>query len=187
MKLKKVNAVLALLSTLALFLHMGYNAWSYLTFYYNPTLKNLTSWPLMVLTCAHAVCGMCTVFLMGDGTRMGAYGKLNKKTVIQRVTAALIFPLLIVHMNTFNLLQSSAVNGQWWLFAVLILVQLAFYAVITMHTAVSFSKALITLGMLGDINKQKAIDRVFGIICTALLLVTSFAVVKGQLAMFLPK
>ena len=187
MKLKKVNAVLALLTTLALFVHMAYNAYSFLTFYYNPALKTLTSWPLMVLMCLHGVCGMCSVFLMGDGTRMEGYTRLNKKTVMQRVSAALIFPLLIIHINTFGALQSTAASGNWVVFALLIAVQLVFYAVVTMHVSVSLSKALITLGLVGDIKTLEKIDRVSQIFWSIVLVITAFAVVRGQLAMFLPK
>ena len=48
MILKKTNAVLGLLSSLAVVVHMGYNCFSYLTFYYNPGLSLATSVPLLV-------------------------------------------------------------------------------------------------------------------------------------------
>ena len=99
MILKKTNAVLGLLSSIAVVVHMVYNCFSYFTFYYNPALKLATSVPLMVLVCAHAICGMCSVFLLGDGTRLDLYPQKNRKTIIQRISAALIFPLLIVHLD----------------------------------------------------------------------------------------
>lgn len=184
MILKKINAVLGLLTTLAVIVHMGYNCFSYLTFYYNPALKLATSVPLMVLMCAHAICGMCSVFLLGDGTRLDLYPQKNKKTIYQRITAALIFPLLIVHLNTFEALKSCAESGIWAVFALLIILQLLFYVVITVHTSISFSKACITLGLLVDEKKVKLTDRIIWCIMTVLLLATAFVVVKGQLAMF---
>lgn len=184
MILKKTNAVLGLLSSLAVVVHMVYNCFSYLTFYYNPALKLATSVPLMVLVCAHAVCGMCSVFLQGDGTRLNLYPQKNKKTIIQRVSAALIFPLLIVHINTFEAMRGLSEKGMWIVFALLMIVQLLFYVVITVHTSISFSKACITLGLLIDEKKVKLTDRIVWCLMTALLLATSFAVVKGQLAMF---
>ena len=63
MKLKKLNAVLALLSTIAMIFHIGYNIFAYLTMYYNPTLKLVSAVPFIVITCIHAVLGMCLVFL----------------------------------------------------------------------------------------------------------------------------
>ena len=39
---------------------------------------------------------------------LGLYPKLNMRTVLQRISAALIFPLLIVHLKTFDLLKSAS-------------------------------------------------------------------------------
>ncbi len=184
MILKKSNAVLGLLSSIAVVVHMAYNCFCYLTFYYNPALKLVTSMPLMVLMCGHAICGMCAVFLLGDGTRLDLYPQKNRKTIIQRISAALIFPLLIVHLKTFEAMKSLSESGIWIGFALLMVLQLLFYVVITVHTSVSFSKACITLGLLVDEKKVRLTDRIVTLVMTALLLVTSFAVVKGELTMF---
>lgn len=185
MILKKINAVLGLLSSFALVVHMLYNCFSYLTFYYNPTLKLATAMPLVVLMCAHAICGMCSVFLLGDGTRLDIYPQKNRKTIIQRISAALIFPLLIVHLKTFEALKSCAESGIWIGFAMLLVLQLLFYVVITVHTSISLSKACITLGLLVDEKKVRLADRIVWCVMTAMLLITTFAVIKGQLSMFL--
>ena len=102
MKLKKINAALGLLSIAAMLLHIGYTVFAYLAFYYNPTLKLLTAIPFMALACLHAVCGMLTLFLQSDGTRLELYPKQNARTILQRVSAALMLPLLMLHINTFG-------------------------------------------------------------------------------------
>ena len=186
MKLKKLNAVLSLLSVLALLIHVGYSTFAYITFYYNPTLKTLTAVPFMVFVCLHAICGMCSVFLQNDGTRLDTYQKLNRSTVIQRVSAALIFPLLILHIKAYDILQKSSSEGKWFLFGLIMFLQVLFFAVVFLHTAVSFSKAFITLGLLTDRKKQKTIDRITYILCTVIMIVTTAAVVRGELIMFLP-
>ena len=186
MKLKKTNAVLGLLSALALLVHVGYTVYAYLAFFYNPTLKLLTAIPLMMLICLHAVCGMCSVFFLADGTKFLMYPKLNRSTLIQRLSAALFFPLLILHLNTFSLLQNCSKGGQWFFFALLLLSQPLFYAVTFTHTAVSISRALITLGLLADRKRQKRLDKIIFIILAILFAVTVFAIVKTELAMFLP-
>ena len=91
MKLKKLNAALGLLTILFMVLHIGYSVFAYLTFYYNPTLKLVFAYPFMVLMCLHAVCGMLNVFTMKDGSRADLYPKQNAGTILQRVSAALIF------------------------------------------------------------------------------------------------
>ncbi len=187
MKLKKINAAAGLLSSLALLIHVTYNIYAYLTFYYNPSLKKYTAIPFILFTCIHAICGMCSVFLLGDGTRLDIYQKQNMQTVIQRVSAALIFPLLILHLKTYDLLKTAAGNKAWPLFTLLTLLQVIFYAVSAAHTAVSFSRALITLGILADRKRQKKLDRFIHAFCIVLFAAAVFAVVRGELKMFLPK
>ena len=185
MRLKKINAALGLLSIAAMLLHIGYTVFAYLAFYYNPTMKLLTAIPFMVLACLHAVCGMLTLFLQSDGTRLELYPKQNARTILQRVSAALMLPLLILHINTFGLLQSSAEAGQWIWFALLMLSQPLFYGVVQTHIAVSVTRGLITLGWLSSTEKQKVIDRVVYILCTLAFVVSTFVVVRTELAMFL--
>ncbi len=187
MKLKKINASVGLLSIAALLLHVGYTVFAYLTFYYNPSLKLLTAVPFMVLSCLHAVCGMLTVFLQADGTRLDLYPKQNLRTILQRVSAALILPLLILHINTFNLLRSAAEAGRWLWFAVLMISQPLFYGAVLTHVAVSVTRGLITLGLLSSVDKQKAIDRVIYVLCAIAFAAASFVVLRTELAMFLPK
>ncbi len=187
MILKKTSAAAGLLSSFGLLIHVIYNIYAYLTFYYNPSLKKLTAIPFILFTCIHAVCGMCSVFLLGDGTRLDIYRKQNMQTVIQRVSAALIFPLLILHLKTFDLLKTSAGNKQWLLYALLTFLQVIFYAVTAAHVSVSFSRALITLGILTDRQKQKKLDRFVHAFCVVLFAAAVFAVVRGQQKMILPK
>lgn len=185
MKLKKINAALGLLSIAAMLLHIGYTVFAYLAFYYNPTLKLLTAIPFMALACLHAVCGMLTVFLQADGTRLDLYPKQNLRTILQRVSAALILPLLILHINTYGLLASTAEAGRWLWFALLMLSQPLFYGVALIHVAVSVTRGLITLGLLTSSDRQKRIDRVVYILCGLAFAVSIFVVVRTELAMFL--
>ena len=185
MVIRKISAALGLFSIAAIMIHIGYTVFAYLTFYYNPTLKVLTAVPFMVAACLHAVCGMVAVFLQSDGMRLDLYPKQNVRTVVQRVTAALIFPLLILHINTYSMLRASAEAGQWFYFALLMLSQPVFYAVTLAHIATSLTRGMITLGWLSDREKQKKTDRAVYIICAVLFAVALWAVVKGQLAMFL--
>ena len=185
MKLKKINAAVGLLSIVAMLLHIGYTVFAYLAFYYNPTLKLLTAIPFMVLVCLHAVCGMLTVFIQADGTRLDLYPKQNLRTILQRASAALILPLLILHINTYGLLASTAEAGQWLWFALLLLSQPLFYGVVLTHVAVSVTRGLITLGLLTSIDRQKRIDTIIYILCAVAFVVSTFVVLRTELAMFL--
>ena len=185
-KLKKINAALGLLSIAAILLHMGYTVYSYLTFYYNPTLKTLTAIPFMVVTCLHAVTGMLIVFTQSDGTRLDLYPRENARTILQRVSAALMLPLLILHINTFTLLQSSAKAGNWFWFTLLMISQPLFYAVVLSHIAVSVTRAFITLGWLTSRERQKRIDTAVYLFCAAAFVAATVIVIRTELTMFLP-
>ena len=175
-----------MLTALAIFVHIGYAAFAYLTFCYNPLLKKVTSFPLMALLCLHAVLSMGIVFFSADGTKLNQYPKQNVGTILQRGSAILILPLLILHINTFSLLQTCAGNGNWFCFVLLLISQPVFYATVLTHVAVSVSRAMITLGRVSSLEKKKTVDRVVRIICAVFFIVVSFAVIKGELAMFLP-
>ena len=185
MKLKKLNAALGLLTIAAILLHIGYNVFAYLTFYYNPQIKLLMTIPILVLVCLHAVCGMLTVFLQADGTRLDLYPKQNLRTILQRVCAALMLPLLILHINTYRLLQSTAGAGQWFWFTLLRIIQPVFYGAVLTHVAVSVTNGLITLGLLSSRETQKRIDRVIYILCAAAFVVSTCVILKAEFAMFL--
>ena len=187
MKLKKCNAVLALLTILALLVHVGYNVFAYFTYYYNPTLKTLTVVPIVVFACAHAITGMCSVFLLDDGTRLDVYRKQNRGTIVQRVSAAFIFPLLIVHLQTFSLLQNASDSDNWIVFGLVLCAQVVFYAAIAAHTATSFSKAFITLGLLSNRKVQVQMDRVVIVVCIVLFVAAAIVIISAQLGMFLSK
>ena len=186
MKLKKINARLSLLTSLAVFVHVGYTAFAYLAFYYNPLLKKLTTIPIMLLVCLHAVLSMGIVFFSADGTQLNQYPKQNVGTILQRASAILILPLLILHIKTFGLLKTCAGDGKWFCFALLLIAQPIYYATVFTHVTASVSRALITLGRISSLEKKKAVDRVVLIICAVLFTVVSFAVIKGELTMFLP-
>ena len=185
MILKKTTALLGLLSIVLLLAHLGYSVFAYLTFYYNPAITQVLAVPFMVVTCLHAICGMISVSLRADGGSLDLYPKLNASTIIQRVTAALIFPLLILHINTFRLMQSASEQGAALVVIALIVAELLFFASVIAHVAVSLSKALITLGLLASERAQKTLDRFAYILGGILFVIAACAVVSTQAAMFL--
>lgn len=185
MKMKKINAALGLLSIVFMLLHIGYILFSYLTFYYNPFLNKVFAVPFMVVVCLHAVCGMLTVFMQADGTRMDLYPEQNKRTILQRVSAALIFPLLIIHIKTPALIGAFAEKGQRIFVFLLMAAEVLFFAVVITHVSVSLTKGLVTLGILTSRETQKRLDRIIYVIGAAVYVILLYSVLKLQIAMFL--
>ncbi len=185
MKLKKINAAVSLLSALFLLTHIGYNVFCYLTMYYNPALKTVFTAPLMAAVMIHSVLGMLSVFLLSDGTRLSDYPGQNRKTVLQRVTAALFFPLLMLHVKTFELLSSAAKDGNYVLFVLILAADILFYLIIALHVSVSISRAFITLGILSSKEIQEKTDRAAVTAALIIVIIAAVVIVRGFAFMFM--
>ena len=184
-KLKKTNAVLGLLTIMLLFIHTGFNVFCYMTMFYDPVLKNIFSLPLIVVFCLHAVLGMSLVFMSSDGTGPALYPGYNKYTIAQRISAALLFPALLIHLRTFALMSTGAEAGNAAVIVLLIIVEILFFGTVFTHISVSFSRALITLGLLSSREKQRSIDKAMIMICAVFFIVSVIVVVRTQLIMFM--
>lgn len=185
MILKKINAALSLIALLGLIIHVGYNVFAYLTFYYDPVLTRITAFPFMICVCLHAVLGMIMVFTGGDASGIRYYPGQNLSTVLQRLSAALILLLLVIHIRMFDLMSYASGQEKWWLWWLLIVSEVIFFAAVITHISVSFSKALITLGWLKSMETKKRIDRAAYVAGAVIFVIASYAVIKGQIGMFL--
>ena len=185
MKLKKLSAFFGLLSILLILLHVGYSIYAYLTFYYNPFLQKVFAVPFMVTVCLHAVCGMIILFTKPDGIRADLYPGLNRRTIVQRISAVLIFPLLLLHINTFSMMKNSAENSRPVFVVLLMIGEVIFYGTVLTHVAVSFSNGFVTLGILSSQKTRKVMDTAVCIFCGICFAAASYIILKGQAAMFL--
>lgn len=169
MKIKKLNANLSLLTLLLLLIHEGYQLYAYITFYYNPILTMVLGYAVAGCFIMHAILSAICVFALHDSKSI-AYKKLNIRTVLQRVSAVMLFLLLPIHILSFPLLQSSAGGAGYILVEA---VQIIFYAALSCHISMSFSNALITLGTLSDMKKKRKIDIIVLVICALLFIAVS--------------
>ena len=185
MRLKKCSAVAALISVVLFTVHIVYEIYASITFYYDPSLTKLLSILLIAPVCVHAVLGMSIVFLMSDGTDLTQYPRQNLRTILQRISAALFFPLLFLHVRTFEMLRSCAQSGQWAGFWMLIIAEVLFFADILTHSAVSLTRALITMGWLSSRETQEKIDRAVYIIGFLLFMAASVTVIRMQIIIIL--
>ena len=169
MRIKKWNARLSLLTLALLLIHEVYQLYTYIAFYYNPTLTAVTGFAAAGCFVLHGILSAACVFALHDSKTV-AYKKLNIRTVLQRISAVMIIMLLPLHIFSFILLQASVGSG--W-FVVIEAVQIIYYAALSCHIALSFSNAFITLGLLSDIKKKRITDIVVLIICALLFIAAS--------------
>ena len=172
MAIKKWNARLSLLTLLLLLIHAAYQLYAYITFYYNPTLSKAFGYAVAGCFVLHGILAAICVFALHDSKKI-AYKKLNRRTLIQRISAALILLLLPLHIFSFSLLNSSAGGIGYVLVE---LAQILFFAALLCHSALSFSNALVTLGWLSDIKKKRIIDAVALVIAVLLFIAVSIII-----------
>ena len=180
MNIKKWNARLSLLTLALLLIHEAYQLYAYLTFYYNPTLSAVTGYSVAGAFALHAVLSAICVFALHDSKGI-AYKRLNLGTVLQRVSAAVMTVLLPIHILSFGLLKSSA-GGVGYILTEA--AQVLFYGALSCHAALSFSKALITLGRLSDVKRKRVIDIAAAVICAALFTAASVIITTTHTMIF---
>ena len=85
---------------------------------------------------------------------------------------------VVLHIKSFEMLSSGNLG-----LAAAELTQFIFFSCVFTHIATSFSNAFVTLGLLGDMDKKKKIDRVVYVICAVLWAVAVIVVGKTYVAL----
>ena len=184
MKLKKLNAVLGLLLAAVCLTHVT------LEVYYGTTLENILK--LLKLT-AHICGGICfthalisaymVFFVHERPKRSTTYPKENIRTVIQRWSALLMFILLSFHTMLSKMLTTHRENGLWF-FIICIAVAILFFATVFLHISVSFTRALITLGLITSRETQRKIDKVVWVLMVLGFLAATILLTRAYYHMF---
>lgn len=165
MLLRKINAVLGLLSTLLLLGHAIFLAVWMLSMGAIPMGAKPMAWVLLGLMAAHAFISILLAFLGHKGAekrKCKQYSRLNVPTVVQRASGILLILLTGQHvawaMRVWTLSR-----------AVYAVLPPLFFALSLAHVAVSFSKAFITLG-IGNATFIKVTDVLMKMLCAAVLI-----------------
>ncbi len=98
MKLKKINAILGLTIIAALVCHVGTMTYSLITYWYDLTLCKFFAHAAVTLMILHILTSLCIFFFFHDGSS-AHYLSMNKRTIIQRITAILM--IVFVHFHIF--------------------------------------------------------------------------------------
>ena len=159
MNLRKMNAVLSLIVTVLLMEHaIFYSVWM-LTRGGIAKTGGPTPLLLVVLMVLHAVLSLLMAVLAHKGTEKHThktYVKLNVKTMIQRMSGLAMLLLLALHIiGANNHFQPKFFHA---------VAHPLFFAAVLAHTAVSGSKAFITLGV-GNVSFVKILDKLLAVVC----------------------
>lgn len=176
MKLKKINAVLGLAVIAALLCHAGTMTYSLITFWYDLAICKFFAHLSVALMVVHIFTSLCIFFFLHDGSS-GSYLRMNKRTIVQRVTAILMIILVHFHITAYShmatgetLTQAQAVTS--------CLTEVLYIISVLVHISVSFSKAFTTLGLISSSKAVKRLDCAAYITCAAGGLAALYAVIS---------
>ena len=164
MLLRKINAIISLLSTVLLLNHVIYvSGWM---LFARPIVMSPPSvpWILAGLIAAHAFISIYIVastHLENEGAKGKSYPKMNKNTVFQRVSGILLIVFIALHI-------AGATGAMQPPYIVHMIVPPLFFIIALAHAAVSTDKAFITLG-IGNAGFIKAAGIVIRVICALTL------------------
>ena len=182
MKVKKINAVLGLLAIGLLFTRVIYEIYSYFTFYYNPKVTVIIAYGFVTCMMLHAVISMTMLGVIHDGNTIEKYPKENIRTILQRASVGGLLLLLPFHIKTGDWIAKKF--GGFSFLVVLIILGVLFWAFTFIHVGASFTRALITLGIIKTSKTQKILDWIIWVICGILFLLSVFIIIKTQIALF---
>ena len=163
MVLRKINSVISLITTFLVLDHAIFNAAWALS---NRTIAKTTvlSWVLVGFMAVHAILSM-SLGMSANRVPVSidekSYPKNNVITIIQRVSGMLLIVFTVFHvLGATGVMTPPAV--------VHAILPTLFYVVCMGHTAISTSKALISLGV-GNAKIVKVVDVIVKVICAATL------------------
>jgi hypothetical protein len=162
MKLRKINAGMSLLTTALLLFHAGYLSVQMLMGNRLAGVPLILARMLSMLMLIHAVLSIILMVRTHRGAKKGnakSYPKLNRETVVQRVSGILLLVLLGVHIaGAINLFQPKILHA---------IITPLFFAASMAHAAISTGKALVTLGW-GNAETIKIVDVIVRSLCQAI-------------------
>ncbi|MBQ1229659.1 MAG: hypothetical protein IIX80_01370 [Clostridia bacterium] len=165
MVLRKINAILGLLTTLFLLTHaISTSVWM-LSRGSVAQWAPIAPWILAGLMAAHAFVSIDLVispYMEGENRRVKSYLKMNRSTVFQRISGILLIVFTALHVAG----ASGAMQAPHIVHAI---VHPLLFAIALAHAAVSTDKALITLG-IGNARFVKAVGVIMRVICAATLI-----------------
>lgn len=164
MLLRKINAILGLLTAIFLLDHAIFNSVRMLSKGSVEQNAPYGPWILAGLMAAHAFISIILAVsghMEGEQGKYKQYPKMNRATILQRISGVLLIIFTILHITgTTGVMTPPHIIHT--------IVPPVFFAVALMHTAISADKAFITLG-IGNAKFIKAVSVIIKVICVITL------------------
>ena len=177
MLLKKMNTICSWIIIGFLLGHLGTMSYSMLTGWYNFFVCKRLAHGTAIAVAIHVMLSLILVFFVHDGTDFSKYKKQNRRVILQRASGLIIVALLHLHIKAFGFIVSGTVLSAADKCFILI-TEFLFFGAIFVHLGVSFSRSLISMGMIRSDAVQKRADCIFGIFSGLLFLITMIALTR---------
>lgn len=165
MLLRKINAIISLLTTLFLLCHaISASLWMLSKGNVAPSAP-FAPWILAGLMAIHAI--ICIYFAVsahreGEQRKVKSYPKMNRVTIFQRASGMLLILFTALHIaGASGVMQPPKI--------IHMLTPPLFFTIALVHAAVSTDRALISLG-IGTAGFIKAVRIIMRVICVATLI-----------------
>ena len=165
MLLRKINAIIGLLTTLFLLDHAIFTSVWMLSRGSVEQNTPIAPWILAGLMAAHAFISIYFAFSAHEGAeerKVKSYPKMNGAAIFQRISGILLIVFAALHIAG----ASGAMQPPLIVHTIL---PPLFFTIALVHTAVSTEKALSTLG-IGNAKSIKVVGVVVKLICAATLI-----------------
>ena len=171
MILRKINAIVSLITTVLLLAHAIFHAlWMFFKISCSMNTNSIP-WILFIAMMLHAIISIVLAFLGHKGAekrKCNGYANMNTSAYIQRASGVSLIILTVLHVaGTIGILHPPKL--------VHAILPPLFFTIVMMHTAISTSRAFITLG-IGNFKFVRILDSVIKSICIVTLIadVTGF-------------
>lgn len=164
MLLRKINAIISLLTTLFLLYHAIFTSVWMLSKGSVEQGAPVAPWILAGLVAAHAFLSIyfaVSSHMEGEKRKVKSYPKMNRVTMFQRVSGILLIIFAALHI-------AGASGAMTPPYIVHVIVPPLFFTIALAHAALSTEKAFITLG-IGNAIFIKVVGIVIKVICAATL------------------
>lgn len=175
--IKKWNAVCSWMLTLFLLGHMLTMSIPMLTGGQDYSDCQILARGIVATVLIHVVLCIVSYYPRRGVLNFHRYRKANWRLITQRISGIVILILLYPHMRVLHLIISGASFSGGAKFLVLV-TEILFAGAAFLHLSVSFSRSMLTLGLLKNDRMEKLVDYVTWIICGLLMVLTVAARIR---------
>ena len=175
--IKKWNAVCSWMLTLFLLGHMLTMSIPVLTGGQDYSDCQILAGGIVATVLIHVVLCIVSYYPSRGVLNFHRYRKENWRLITQRISGIVILILLYPHMRVLHLIISGATFSGGAKFLVLV-TEILFAGAAFLHLSVSFSRSMLTLGLLKNDRMEKLVYYVTWIICGLLMVLTVAARIR---------